>query len=377
MKQLVFALLLGSSCLAMAQAIYPALGEVHIEGQVINGKNQKVMLANQNMGGVSSPLIIANTDSLGKFSFNTPIPFQDYYFLRFDNGQILNIVLFGADSLKIYTDTRNVTKFSSIINSQPSVVMNEFLRQFYDFKNFEDSLRAVIMTDPSKQAEVDAAFKPRAEYFYGYRNAFISTYQRSPALIVTLSAIDPEKEWELYKGVIDLLGEAFPTSPSVQNAVNHGAQLQRERESKAFLQPGNPAKEIALPGVNGDTLRLSDLRGKVVLIDFWASWCGPCRRENPNVVAMYKKYNADGFEVFSVSLDKSTDAAKWKAAIEADGLIWPNHVSDLRGWQCAAGIDYGVKSIPFTVLIDAEGKIIATNVRGADLQNQLARIFGH
>ncbi|MBI3135037.1 MAG: TlpA family protein disulfide reductase [Bacteroidetes bacterium] len=335
------------------------------------------MLANQNLGGISSPLYIVTTDSLGKFSFDSPIPFQDYYFLRFDNGQILNIILFGADSIRIYTDTRNVTQFSSIINSPQSVAMNEFLRQFYDFKSFEDSLRNVIMADPTKQAEVDAVFKPKAELFYGYRNAFISTYQRSAALIVTLSAIDPEKEWDLYKGVIDLLALAFPTSPSVQNAVTHGAQLQREREAKAFLQPGNPAKEIALPGVNGDTLRLSDLKGKVVLIDFWASWCGPCRRENPNVVAMYKKYNADGFEVFSVSLDKSTDAAKWKAAIEADGLIWPNHVSDLRGWQCAAAMDYGVKSIPFTVLIDAEGKIIATNVRGVELQNQLSRIFGH
>jgi thiol-disulfide isomerase/thioredoxin len=377
MKLFAFAFLLFSTALVQAQANFPALGDVHIEGQVVNGKNQNVMLANQNLGGVSNPLYIAKTDSLGRFSMDSPIPFQDYYFLRFDNGQVLNFVLFGADSLRIFTDTRNVTKFSNIINSPHSVAMNEFLRQFYDFKNYEDSLRAVIMADPSKQAEVDGAFKPKAEYFYGYRNAFINTYQKSPALIVTLSSIDPEKEWDMYKGVIELLAAAFPTSPSVQNAVNHVAQLQRDRQAKEFLAPGNLAKEIALPGLNGDTLRLSDLRGKVVLIDFWASWCGPCRRENPNVVAMYKKYNADGFEVFSVSLDKSTDAAKWKAAIEMDGLIWPNHVSDLKGWQCAAAIDYAVKSIPFTILIDAEGKIIATNVRGVELENQLSRIFGH
>ena len=377
MRLFVFTLLLLSSSLLMAQANFPALGEVHIEGQIVNGKNQSIMLANQNLGGISNPLNMVVTDSLGRFSFNTAIPFQDYYFLRFDNGQILNMVLFGADSIKLFTDTRNPTKFSNIIGSSHSVLMNEFLRQFYDFKNFEDSLRGVIMADASKQAEVDKAFQPKAEMFYGYRNAFINTYRTSPALIVTLGAIDSEKEWDLYKGVVELLANAFPTSPSVQNAVGHVTQLQRDREAKAFLQPGNLAKEIALPGINGDTLRLSDLRGKVVLIDFWASWCGPCRRENPNVVAMYKKYNADGFEVFSVSLDKSTDAAKWKAAIETDGLIWPNHVSDLKGWQCAAALDYAVKSIPFTVLIDAEGKIIATNIRGVELQNQLSRIFGH
>jgi len=377
MKLFAFASLFFTALTIYAQGNFPALGDVHIEGQMVNGKNQKVMLANQNTGGAQNPIYIATADSTGRFSFNSPIPFQDYYFLRFDNGQVLNIVLFGADTVKIYTDTRNVTKFSSIVHSPHSVVMNEFLRSFYEFKGFEDSLRAVIAADPSKQAEVDKAFQPKAEYFYGYRNAFINTYQKSPALIVTLSAIDPEKEWDLYKGVIELLAVSFPTSPSVQNAVNHVNQLQREREARAFMEPGREAKEIALPGINGDTLRLSDLRGKVVLIDFWASWCGPCRRENPNVVAMYNKYNKDGFEVFSVSLDKSTDAAKWQAAIATDGLIWPNHVSDLKGWQCAAALDYGVKSIPFTVLIDAEGKIIATNVRGAELQNQLARIFGH
>lgn len=377
MKTLLYSLITFCSLQVAAQAIFPALGDAYIQGQVINGKNQRVMLANQNLGGVSNPLYIANTDSTGKFAFSSPVPFQDYYFLRFDNGQVLNLVLFGADSIKVYTDTRDVMKYSSIVNSQPSVLMNEFLKQFYTFKAFEDSLRAVVTADKSKQAEVDAAFKPKAELFYGYRNAFISTYQNSPSIIVALSAIDPEKEWDLYKGVVELLANSFSTSPSVQNAVSHVVQLQKERDAKAFLQPGNLAKDIALPGLNGDTLRLSDLRGKVVLLDFWASWCGPCRRENPNVVAMYKKYNADGFEVFSVSLDKTGDGAKWKAAIEMDGLIWPYHVSDLKGWQCAAAIDYAVKGIPFTVLIDAEGKIIATNVRGTELQNQLARIFGH
>src|SRR5688572_21595608 len=132
MKLFAFATLLLTATLIQAQANFPALGDVHIEGQIINGKNQKVMLANQNLGGVSNPLYIATADSLGRFSFNSSIPFQDYYFLRFDNGQILNIVLFGADSLKVFTDTRNVTKFSSIINSPHSLVMNEFLRQFYD-----------------------------------------------------------------------------------------------------------------------------------------------------------------------------------------------------------------------------------------------------
>jgi thiol-disulfide isomerase/thioredoxin len=376
MKQIFSIVALLSCQLLVGQAVYPALGDALIKGQVVDGKNQRIMLANQNLGGASNPLAIVQADSTGKFKITSPVPFQDYYFLRFENGQILNLVLFGADSITIYTDSRDVLSFSSIINSPNSVLMNEFLKNFYTFKNFEDSLKNVLRADPTKQAAADAVYQPKAERFYGYRNAFINTYLNSPALIVALSAVDQEKEWELYKGIIELLAESFPTSPSVQNAVAHLNKLIKDKQAMDFLAAGNFAKEIALPGVDGQILKLSDQKGKVILLDFWASWCAPCRRENPNVVAMYKKYNESGFDVFSVSLDKAGDAEKWKAAIAQDGLIWPNHVSDLKGWQCAAAIDYAVKSIPFTVLIDREGKIISTNVRGADLQNQLARIFG-
>ena len=142
---------------------------------------------------------------------------------------------------------------------------------------------------------------------------------------------------------------------------------------KGVLVAGMEAPEIAMSDPDGNTRRLSDLRGKVVLIDFWASWCGPCRRENPNVVKLYQKYHDQGFEIFSVSLDKDGNA--WRNAIKADGLTWPNHVSDLQYWQSTAGRLYGISSIPATVLVDREGKIIARNLRGADLDRKLKEIF--
>jgi thiol-disulfide isomerase/thioredoxin len=110
-----------------------------------------------------------------------------------------------------------------------------------------------------------------------------------------------------------------------------------------------------------------------VLLDFWASWCGPCRRENPNVVNAYNEYQSKGFEVFSVSLDKQTD--RWVQAIEQDGLLWPNHVSDLNGWQNAASRAYGVTSIPHAVLIDQDGVIAATHLRGRVLQQKLNELL--
>jgi thiol-disulfide isomerase/thioredoxin len=142
---------------------------------------------------------------------------------------------------------------------------------------------------------------------------------------------------------------------------------------KPAVSIGDFAPEISLPKPNGEMASLSDLKGKYVLLDFWAGWCGPCRRENPNVVAMYNKYNADGFEVFSVSLDRTKD--QWVNAIAADGLIWPTHVSDLSYFQSQAAIDYKVNAIPFALLLDPDGKVIGKNLRGRALQDKLAQIF--
>jgi thiol-disulfide isomerase/thioredoxin len=143
------------------------------------------------------------------------------------------------------------------------------------------------------------------------------------------------------------------------------------------LEVGQKAPEIVQASVNGKEIRLSSLRGKMVLIDFWASWCAPCRRENPQIVEAYHKYkdesfkNGEGFTVFSVSMDMKRDA--WINAIEKDQLEWPDHVCDLKGWFNEAAKLYHIKAVPFSYLIDGDGIVVAVNPRGDRLETELRK----
>ena len=154
-----------------------------------------------------------------------------------------------------------------------------------------------------------------------------------------------------------------------KNRVNEEKNLREQ----LGINIGAIAPEINLKSPDGKLIALSSLKGKVVLLDFWASWCRPCRAENPNVVRLYNKYKDRGFTVYSVSLDQNKD--KWMAAINQDQLTWSNHVSELTGWKSSAGNKYGVSSIPKTFLIDANGKIIAYDLRGNDLEKKLSEIL--
>ncbi|MEZ4804354.1 MAG: TlpA disulfide reductase family protein [Bacteroidia bacterium] len=157
-----------------------------------------------------------------------------------------------------------------------------------------------------------------------------------------------------------------------EKASPYYADLKTIYDNNKLLAEGEVAPDIVLNQPNGKVLKLSDLKGKVVLIDFWASWCGPCRAEFPNVKRVYSKYKDQGFEIFGVSLDK--DSAAWVNSINALGLNW-RHVSDLKYWSSAPAKLYKVTGIPFTVLLDKEGRIIAKNLRGEELERKLEELF--
>lgn len=180
-----------------------------------------------------------------------------------------------------------------------------------------------------------------------------------------------------FKTASQALNEYMPGSKYATDYANMITQIQNQmaqEQASEVIKVGQPAPEISLPGPDGKVRSLSSLKGKVVLLDFWASWCGPCRRANPHVVEVYNKYKDKGFDVFSVSLDKPDGKEKWVDAIKKDGLVWDNHVSDLQFWNSKPAAIYGVKGIPKTFLIGRDGKIVAIDPR-TTLEQELLKVL--
>lgn len=347
---------------------------VKISGNLFNTPSDTFYIA-QSIGKSSPTNFFTGVlDKKGNFSETIQLPNIGYYVLRLTDGQAVNLIFEGDDDIKIYGDGKNLFQFTNILGSESSLKLNEFVRYNTYYKTKLDSARQYLSKNPAKANEVNQQFKPIADEFKRTRNQFIQENFDSPALIAVLGTLDIENEFKQYESVVKSLDKNFGSSKTVQNVVEEYVNVKAKYEASLPLRPGSIAPEIVMQGVDGNNIKLSDLKGKVVLIDFWASWCGPCRKENPHVVKLYEKYKDAGFDIYSVSLDKTKD--RWMKAIEQDGLVWPSHVSDLKGWKNEAAQKYQVSSIPFTVLIDKDGTILNTKLRGNQLEMTLQSIFG-
>jgi thiol-disulfide isomerase/thioredoxin len=367
MKQIVilFTLILSTSVFSQI--------DVSISGQIISHTAKEVVLSRRE-GKKIVPYLKAPIDKDGKFSIKGSVPERDYYVLAINKLENINLVIEGNDEIKVYTDEKNITEFSNIVGSTPSNNIHKFL---IDFKIYNAELQKnqqAIKKNQGNRDSITAVMDQLRTNFNFKRDRFARENKNSPALIVILNLYDKEKEFKSYEKISKELINGFPNSPTTKRAQAELDHYKKKQEASLTTAIGKKAPEIDMPLENGTSLKLSDLKGKVVLLDFWASWCRPCRAENPNVVKLYNKYKDEGFTVYSVSMD--SDKNKWLLAIEQDQLAWPTHVSDLKGWSSTGGRTYGVSSIPTTDLIDKNGKINNKNLRGSQLDRALEEIFG-
>jgi len=243
-----------------------------------------------------------------------------------------------------------------------------------------------FVIDPDKLAETKVSGNPLAEEFAVVwkmlntqaisltdSKVMIDTLNSPYSAFVVASNVKGEDQGPMMQIVRERLSSETADSLMVKNLDLMIQQKALEAQVQKQTAIGAQAPEITSKDPAGIERKLSDLKGKYVLVDFWASWCGPCRKENPTVIKAWNKHKAKGFEVFGVSLDSNKD--RWIQAIEKDALAWKYHVSDLKKWDNKAAQDYGVNSIPANFLLDQEGRIIAKNLRGHVLLQTLDKLF--
>lgn len=339
-----------------------------IEGNIENAANLQVFVDEVKLGKASTPLQSADLGSDGTFSLTFPegLP-AGIYNLRIGAKKI-NFVLDGSESNMVLNgnleslQTYNFT----ITGSSDSETLTSTMQGLFRREYKPEDIATFVDTTSNPHLAAFISFTS-----LGNNIQFVPT-QKKALERLTLAYPDAEATTAY---------AAYVSNLEVQG-LQQQQQQQRQRNTGP-IQIGMEAPDIRMSSPDGKEYALSDLRGKVVLLDFWASWCGPCRRENPNVVEVYNRYKDQGFTVYSVSLDgldtrskaryKAEDMdrvmegqkQRWVNAIEQDGLLWDYHVSDLKKWESTAGRSYGVSSIPRTFLIDREGKIAAVNLRGA------------
>ena len=307
----------------------------------------------------------------GSFKLGILVPRQDIYKLRFDEKNFAFLVISPGEQIKLEAAGPMLDLNLKVNGSVHTQYLYNSMKALEPFNHRLDSLDKLyksMVNTPGKDSLIAVIFSESSKANSARKQEIASRIKKDPSSLAWLFFMDKFDISEDFT-VMDMLDQGLYAAHPENVYVD---QLHKQVAEERKLGIGREAPEITQQNPDGKMTSLSSLRGNIVLIDFWASWCGPCRKENPNVVKLYQKYHSKGFEVFSVSLDKTREA--WLKAIADDHLTW-THVSDLGYWKSAPALLYGVSSIPFTVLVDRDGKIIAKKLRGESLEQKLEEVL--
>ncbi len=342
-------------------------GKVQITGKIENAPEGLVVLT-QYTDSRPKVLDTLEVDSEGAFSYDLEVTTPTFYELNLYGQRAVKLALFKENvdvtynfsdpaSLQIEgsEDSKEMLKLEKLMEEY-QLTVNKLNEQYYEAmsKNDTETIKRIqldAMTLESQQAE------KVKEMIISMGDSFAS--------LAAIGLLNPKNDFPFIDELIAKLNTNYPGTSSIM-------QMKQQLDEMRALSVGQVAPDFELPDPSGKMVKLSDLRGKYVLIDFWAAWCKPCRQENPNVVRLYNQYKDKGFEVFGVSLDRTKE--DWVKAIADDQLTW-THVSDLKYFNSAAAELYKIEAIPATYMIDPDGKIIARDLRGPSLENKLAELF--
>jgi peroxiredoxin len=353
-------------------------GAFVVTGDIENAPGKKVLLMETQYSN-AQPLILDSTvlKDKGSFTLRGRANEEGIYRLVIENGPDV-VLINDNNSIRLHLDVNDYRNYK--VEGSPASESLHTLFENYrerdsailtDFKAIDslkssghDSAAVLLQTKNDKQIEalnnmlkefINNSPSPAASlYALGIASQTIPTEQLKPM-------VDAEaKKFPEHAGLAKIKSMMAVSAPAANPTANNYALLNQQ------------APDLTMNDVNGKPLSVSSFKGKYLLIDFWASWCGPCRAENPNVVAAYNRFKDKNFTILGVSLDQ--DKAAWQKAIQKDNLTW-NHMSDLKQWESAAVTAYGFDGIPFNVLVDPSGKIIASSLRGEELEKKLAEVL--
>ena len=359
---LLFPLVMVASC--------GAIKGTEITGKLAGAENMTIYLDVASFSQTSSILLQETVGADGSFKMSFPDGIKKGVYRLRIGEQMADLIMNGSEkNISINGNLADLNQFNYTVTGSP--LSEQYLKGVKDYLANRDVNALTQFT--TKTADPLVGF----------------------SIAMRLFTIRPEA-MNVHKEVVAKMNAQYTDLPLTKEYAGILQQVEQQmmaEQASAKIKVGEPAPDISLPDPNGKMRKLSDYKGKLVLIDFWASWCGPCRKANPHVVEIYHKYKDQGFDVFSVSLDgidsrtaerigdpaqvkEQVESSKqrWVGAIEQDQLAWQGHVSDLKKWESGPAGDYGVRSIPQTFLVGRDGKIVAINPRN-DLEEQVKKFL--
>jgi len=332
---------------------------------------------------------ILSTD--GAFEFKRKVKFPSFYLLKINQNNYLTMLIEPGEKIKMTSHADSLNYPVVVSGSKGTKLLADFNKALLQTRKKLSTLSEAHEKNlgrPDFDKVVDSLDNLGHIYLNemnSYAKNFIDNNISSLVSLMALYSqlapsvyvLNPEYDISYYLKVDSSLFKNYPEYEPVITLHNQVKEMHAYFENKKSASASSAEKmeapEIVLPSPEGDTIKLSSTRGSIVLLDFWAAWCGPCRMENPNLVRAYNKYHSQGFEIYQVSLDKTKEA--WIKGIQDDKLDKWIHVSDLKYWSSSVVPLYMIQSIPFNYLLDKEGRIIASNLRGEALQRKLDELF--